>query len=611
MFCEILQTLYVKSNGLVVCNDDFGERVTLGRIDHGARNWNIVEALLENEQYSHIRSAFQANELPWPDVCSRCSLLRRDDPYIDRLRNRYLIRVQIEVSLACNLRCPYCVNHIQIREKERRPFLMPLEVFERTLTSLRNERFQIELFDYLGQGDPLMHPEFTKFVELARRIYPESKQRLVTNGNFDYAKTCGSAVLDEIVVSIDGFFQESYARYRVGGQVTKALQFLEDAAAAASVAKHRTEVIWKYIVFEWNDTKEELTAAQRYADTLPIEKLQFIFTHSLGRSQRFRPERPFFFPMLSRKTEFHNTCQLDMFVDYGTLSASNLDPGCINSAPFFLWLEEASVYNQDLFRLKGWVVSRSNTIEKLHFFLDGQPICTTDRLQWRSDVFKFFPYFPEQNSQFRVLVDARGLALHSGVHQVTIVPHDQDGPLGEYRQRVLLKSAGATETTMRYASFGPAVYEQRLGVHSRAERGVDSLPLRQSIAQRARWGSYLLAARLATKVEEMSLFHRRYLKVRGWALARRRPITRLDLSLNGRRLGSVTEFGSRHDVLRAWRTFPAQPSAFQLEVDLGETGNDNEAGTITSSVFVGDDHVGTEQQTFRFDLTADQFLLRH
>ena len=85
MFCEILQTLYVKSNGLVVCNDDFGERVRLGRIDPTTPNWSIVRDLFENERYGDIRNAFRNDTLPWPEVCSRCALLRPDEPYIDRL----------------------------------------------------------------------------------------------------------------------------------------------------------------------------------------------------------------------------------------------------------------------------------------------------------------------------------------------------------------------------------------------------------------------------------------------------------------------------------------------------------------------------------------------
>jgi len=487
---------------------------------------------------------------------------------------------------------------------------MPLAIFEKTLTALREEGFRIGMIEYCGQGDPLMHPRFRECTELARRIYPETKQRLVTNGNFDYGKTCGTADLDEIVVSCDGFFQANYERYRVGGNVGTVLQFLKDAAEAACASRRRTEVVWKYIVFEWNDSDEELIAAQRFAETLPIEKLQFIFTHSLGKSARLMPERPFAVPVISQKVEFHNTCHLDLILDYGKISASNLDPACIDSTSFFAWLEEASVFKKELFRVKGWIASRSYPIERLDVFLDRRLLGTVTKFQWRNDVFKVFPQFHEQNTHFRLLADARDLALESGEHALALVPYSGGRALGECRQHVLMHSAGATNTTVRYASMAPADYEQRLLSPGGLTGRLGRIPRLGSMIRRARWGHFLLTSAFATKVEEISVFHDRHLKLRGWALARRAPVSRVDVSLNGTPIGSATDLGFREDVLRIWPTFPRQRAAFQLEAELDHSEVFDQRQNIGLTVFADGRRVGFQQQEFRLDLSPEQFLLR-
>src|ERR1035438_7756028 len=46
------------------------------------------------------------------------------------------------------------------------------------------------------------------------------------------------------------------------------------------------KVIWKYILFEWNDSDEEMRHAASLATELECD-LQFVLTHTPGRSRRF------------------------------------------------------------------------------------------------------------------------------------------------------------------------------------------------------------------------------------------------------------------------------------------------------------------------------------
>jgi hypothetical protein len=71
--------------------------------------------------------------------------------------------------------------------------------------------------EYAGQGEPLAHPRFPGLVDLGRALFSETRQRLITNGNYDYSARTGRRAPDEIYVSCDGAFQESYEKYRIGG----------------------------------------------------------------------------------------------------------------------------------------------------------------------------------------------------------------------------------------------------------------------------------------------------------------------------------------------------------------------------------------------------------
>jgi hypothetical protein len=162
---------------------------------------------------------------------------------------------------------------------------MPLELFEQLLSALRRENYRVDEIEYCGQGEPLLHPKFSEFVARARSFCPDARQRVITNGNVKYAKATGREGLDEIVVSCDGAMQGSYEKYRIGGLVETALQFMRDVPAYENGI--RQNLIWKYVLFEFNDSPDEIQRAQYVAEELGVDTLLFVFTHSKFRSVRW------------------------------------------------------------------------------------------------------------------------------------------------------------------------------------------------------------------------------------------------------------------------------------------------------------------------------------
>lgn len=295
MNCEILHTLYVRTNGDVPCNDDAGEPLLLGLIRPEMTSWSASE-LLFNHRYRHIRDSLARGQMPWPDTCGRCAFFRPNEPFADFLAQKAIRKIQIEPTLACRLRCPGCSNQTQVRVRPQ-PLAMDLGMFERILLSLRRENFSVAEIEYCGQGEPLLHPAFPEFVRLARRHFPATAQRLITSGNFDFQTATGGERIDEVIVSCDGAFPASYERYRIGGDIEVALRFLRDAQAAV-VAHGRGRVAWKYILFEWNDSTPELQAARDLATELGLEWLLFVYTHSAGKSRRYTTDNLAAFPVV-------------------------------------------------------------------------------------------------------------------------------------------------------------------------------------------------------------------------------------------------------------------------------------------------------------------------
>src|SRR5262249_4141221 len=101
------------------------------------------------------------------------------------------------------------------------------------------------------------------------------------------------SLMDRVVFSIDGATPESYCKYRVGGSFSKThgkMRALVDACRAAGTwRKHvsdrprRVQITWQYILFEWNDSDEELRTARELARAIDIP-IEWVITSGYGAS---------------------------------------------------------------------------------------------------------------------------------------------------------------------------------------------------------------------------------------------------------------------------------------------------------------------------------------
>lgn len=278
MQCNILKHLYLKSNGDIRCDDDYGERILLGRILPDLPF--SPTQLFSSKPFNDIKLALANNMPPWGDVCQQC-VFYRSGQIEDTFQNKLIRKIQIEPSLLCALRCPSC-SRIEQLKAGRKPALLSKDILKNLLDGLRQERFQGEMFEFCGQGEPLEHPDFQELCQMLNRAFPSAQVNLVTNGNHIASETLSGCNLAEIIVSIDGAEQSSYEQYRMRGDINRSVAFATDAKKMLP----NSRVIWKYILFSHNDSDRELLLAQEMAAKMGVDEIRFTHTEYGPASKR-------------------------------------------------------------------------------------------------------------------------------------------------------------------------------------------------------------------------------------------------------------------------------------------------------------------------------------
>jgi pyruvate-formate lyase-activating enzyme len=164
---------------------------------------------------------------------------------------------------------------------------LPIEVLNRVVSEAGAE---VERIDFYQYGEPFLYRHLVAALRHARQVSPATTLAISTDGMqvrpAVEERIVEERLLDWIIFSVDGCDDESYRRYRIRGRF--------DVAFANMTRFHRRargsgiNVIWQYVVFEWNDRDDQLQRAIDMAAGLGLT-LWFDFAHTWGRSRR-RPD---------------------------------------------------------------------------------------------------------------------------------------------------------------------------------------------------------------------------------------------------------------------------------------------------------------------------------
>ncbi len=129
--------------------------------------------------------------------------------------------VHLNISENCNLSCKYCYAN----NREKKGNGLSLDEYKTLIDSL--EFISPHLMIALTGGEPLLNPDFYSIAEYAKRkghyIY------LLTNGSLIDESNCKiiKSVVDEVRISIDGYYPETHDALRGFGTYKKAINAIE------------------------------------------------------------------------------------------------------------------------------------------------------------------------------------------------------------------------------------------------------------------------------------------------------------------------------------------------------------------------------------------------
>ena len=206
--------------------------------------------------------------------------------YVSKLLKRPIhwgmpIAFSIEPTTSCNLRCPQCPSGL--RSFSRPTGMLSPETFQQAVNALYKSTGYVTLY---FQGEPYLNKDFTKMVKMAtdRHMYTATS----TNAHYLSKENAIATVksgLDRLIISIDGTTQDTYGKYRIGGQLDKVLEGTKTLLQTRKELKASTpHIIWQFIVFSHNESQlnDIRTLAREYGvDELAIKSAQ-IYDYEQG-----------------------------------------------------------------------------------------------------------------------------------------------------------------------------------------------------------------------------------------------------------------------------------------------------------------------------------------
>lgn len=180
------------------------------------------------------------------------------------------ISISIEPTTACNLRCPECPSGL--RSFSRATGNLKLHLLEKILADVSPHCTYVNFY---FQGEPYIHPDFLKMIDLCRKYKMYSATS--TNAHFLNDKKARETVesgLDRLIISIDGTDQETYSSYRREGSLEKVIEGTKNILKWKKELKSSTpHVIFQFLVVKPN--QHQVEEVKKLGKELGVDEVRF------------------------------------------------------------------------------------------------------------------------------------------------------------------------------------------------------------------------------------------------------------------------------------------------------------------------------------------------
>jgi MoaA/NifB/PqqE/SkfB family radical SAM enzyme len=267
------ETLVMLCDGRIVCGcaDPYAKRVL------GDAKRSSIEQIWNGSTLAQLRKDMNA---AGSEFCGDCPLKRPlepgEEPTIRALdAGRHPSRMFIECTAACNISCfqACCAPETGIT-RTRQAGMLDFDLFRKVLDEVGPTLGRIDFFNY---GEAFLHKRAIEMCEYIKRTYPYIYLYTSTNGTAlseEQARRLVHSGIDEVTFSIDGARAESYVQYRQRSKFDVAMRNLRamtDEKRASG--RDLPQINWRYILFKWNDSDEEMDLARSMAVDLGVDRL--------------------------------------------------------------------------------------------------------------------------------------------------------------------------------------------------------------------------------------------------------------------------------------------------------------------------------------------------
>ena len=205
-------------------------------------------------------------------------------------------RLYVECTAACNISCnqAVCAPETGIT-RTRQAGMLDFDLFTRVIDEAGPSLGRIDFFNY---GEAFLHKRAVEMCEYIKTKFPHIYLYTSTNGlafTEEKVRQLARSGIDEVTFSLDGASQETYVQYRQRGNFEKAIGNLRALVdERAKLGRHMPFINWRYILFKWNDSDEEMNKARAMATELGVDRLCWEITDHPedSFSRRFAPGTP-------------------------------------------------------------------------------------------------------------------------------------------------------------------------------------------------------------------------------------------------------------------------------------------------------------------------------
>ena len=270
------------------CADPYGKRVL------GDTRTSTVSAVWTGATASGLRRDLNAGGSTFCGDCPlKLPLKGAEPPQRDMNVQPLPSRLYIECTAACNISCNQacCAPETGIT-RTRQAGMLDFDLFKRVVDEAAPSLVRIDFFNY---GEAFLHKRAVEMCEYIKAHYPHVYLYSSTNGlafSEEQAQRLARSGIDELTFSVDGASPDTYVKYRQRGDFEKAVRNLR----ALTDEKRRSGrdvpfINWRYILFNHNDSDEEMDRARQLAADIGVDRLAWEITdHPEDMfSRRFAP----------------------------------------------------------------------------------------------------------------------------------------------------------------------------------------------------------------------------------------------------------------------------------------------------------------------------------